>query len=260
MGEAVAIAAGVHAQVARHGAAGHVLARLAELAFRHIQPFQPVGVVQREADLDQLVTHEDAADAAFHPSGGKAADRGIQVGALSEGASVYLHIVQQAQTHTRAVHGLDVLVDDGLDEPGLLAAPVKCVEVVRGCLGFLHHLAGLVILTGSFHGTAVLVDAALCLRFCWWCLCLGRILFGRRGHFLLSAQPGFGKGFLQFREGFFFPFLGVGSFRRHTLFLFEFSEQGDVVIGVFRFIFFLVFIGFVPFNIVHGGIVLYPAP
>ena len=67
MGEVVAIAAGVHAQVARHGAAGHVLARLPELAFRHIQSFQPVGVVQREADLDQLVTHEDAADAAFQP-------------------------------------------------------------------------------------------------------------------------------------------------------------------------------------------------
>ena len=30
------------------------LARLAELAFRHIQPFQPIGVVQREADLDSL--------------------------------------------------------------------------------------------------------------------------------------------------------------------------------------------------------------
>ena len=89
----------------------------------------------------------------------------------------------------------------------------------------------------------------------------GSILFGRRGHFLLPAQPGFGQGLLSSSaRASSSRFLASAASSAITLFLFEFSEQGDVVIGVFRFIFFLVSIGFVPFNVVHGGIVLYPTP
>ena len=51
-----------------------------------------------------------------------------------------LHVIQQTEPHTAAVHGLDVLVDDRLDEIRLRVVLRHGVEVIRALADPPHHL------------------------------------------------------------------------------------------------------------------------
>ena len=66
--------------------------------------------------------------------------------------------------------------------------------------------------------------------------------------------------FFQFGKCFLFSCLGRGNFRCRSFFLLFFREQVDVVLRVFRFILFLVFIGFFPVYVIYSGVVLYLTP
>ena len=93
----------------------------------------------------------------------------------------------------------------------------------------------------------------------WWSN-VGRVRFCRGYSRVLPSQSRLCECFFQFGKCFLFSCLGRGNFRCRSFFLLFFREQVDVVLRVFRFILFLVFIGFFPVYVIYSGLVLYLTP
>ena len=130
----------------RHRTACHILARFPELAVRYIKPFHAVRVVKGQADLHQFVLDENAGDVPLHTPRREAAHGGIQIRPSFDHALVDLHVVEQTQPHTRAVHRLDVLVDNGLYQFRFTGIDRKRIEVIRSRLYLAYHFAGRFVL------------------------------------------------------------------------------------------------------------------
>ena len=107
--------------------------------------------------------NQDALDVSLHALRAEAAHLGIDVCTLGHYHLIDFDVIEKTEAYPAAIHGLDVLVNDGLDEIRLLVSIGNGVEVVGCHLDLLHNFLRLVIITQALHDT--LIDGELSIGF-----------------------------------------------------------------------------------------------
>ena len=99
-----------------HGAAGHILGGFPETAARNIQAFHAIGVVDAEIDFNQFIIDKDALDRSLDALLAEIAHDAEEIAAFRDGPLADVNVIKQTETYPAAINGLDILIDNGLNQ------------------------------------------------------------------------------------------------------------------------------------------------
>ena len=99
-----------------HGTAGYILGGFPKTAARNIQAFHAIGIVDAEIDLDQFIIDKDALDRSRDPLLAEAAHDAEEIAAFRDGPLADVNVIKQTETYPAAINGLDILIDNGLNQ------------------------------------------------------------------------------------------------------------------------------------------------
>ena len=133
-------------------AASNVLDSLCETALWNIQAFQAIGVIDAQVDFHQFIIDQDTLYRTFHTLLTETAHSAIETGAFGNRAFADVNVIKQTESHTAAVNGLNVFIDDGFDELMLRLIGGNGVEILVVFLVTFHYLLSFCLFGDFGHG------------------------------------------------------------------------------------------------------------
>ena len=127
-----------------------VVCGFSETAFRYIQAFHAVSVVDTEVDLDKLIIDKDALDSSLYSLLTEATHHTVKIGSCRDGSFTDVYVIEESETYSTAVNSCDVFINDCLNELTLWLVVADGVEVFTCFLLRFHNLLGFGILNLRF--------------------------------------------------------------------------------------------------------------